>query len=143
MLPAEVTETVSVRDRIDVWFFQDTSGSCRHLAERFFKAAASVPEDRFRVRIFCFDTKVYETDLKSGKLYGFGGTAFQPLEDEIQNIIQKEPRTKYPQAVFVVTDGYGSNIQPEFPDRWHWFLSENYTRCIPSSSKRYNLKDYE
>lgn len=146
MLPACVHESVPVRDRVDVWFFQDTSGSCKHLAERFFKAAASIPDDHFRVRIFCFDTKVYETDLKSGKLYGFGGTSFQPMENAIQGILQREPKTNYPQAVFVVTDGdaWDGRMQAQFPDRWHWFLTDGgTTSCIPHRSHIYKLRDYE
>ena len=145
MLPAVVHEEVPVRDRIDVWFFQDTSGSCREYAERFFTAAATIPEDRFRVRIFCFDTKVYETTLASGKLYGFGGTAFQPIENAIQKTLRDEKNTKYPQRVFVITDGLGSSVSPEFPERWHWFITEGYssTEYVPSKSKHYKLKDYE
>ena len=109
------------------------------------KAAATIPEDRFRVRIFCFDTKVYETSLASGKLYGFGGTSFQPIENAIQSIVQKEEKTKYPQRVFVITDGLGSSVSPEFPERWHWFITEGYssTDYVPSKSRHYKLKDYE
>jgi len=145
ILPADVTDTVPIRDKVDVWFFQDTSGSCVDLAERFFKAAASIPDDRFRVRVFCFDTKVYETSLASGKLYGFGGTAFQPLEQAVQDIVRKEPGTKYPQAVFVVTDGeaWDGVMKCEHPDRWHWFLTYKNTKCIPKKSHNYLLKDYE
>ena len=144
MLPATVSEVVPIRDRVDVWFFQDTSGSCVDLAKRFFAAAASIPEDRFRIRMFCFDTKVYETSLKSGKLYGFGGTAFQPMEDAIQGIIQREPKTKYPQAVFVVTDGEAwDKMHCEYPERWHWFLTYKNLKCIPPQSKHYLLQDYE
>ena len=144
MLPATVTETVPVRDRIDVWFFQDTSGSCVDYAKRFFAAAASIPDDRFKIRMFCFDTQVYETSIKSGKLYGFGGTYFHIIEDAIQRIVNEEPKTRYPQRVFVITDGYGNSVQPEFPDRWHWFMTEsNYLSYIPSESKHYDLTDYE
>ena len=145
ILPATVTEEVPVRDRIDVWFFQDTSGSCREYAERFFKAAATIPEDRFRVRMFCFDTKVYETTLESGQLYGFGGTAFQPIEDAIQSVLNKEEKTKYPQRVFVITDGIGSPVCPEHPGRWHWFITEGYssTQYVPERSRHYKLADYE
>jgi hypothetical protein len=145
MLPATVSETVPVRDRVDVWFFQDTSGSCVEYAERFFKAAASIPDDRFKIRMFCFDTRVYETSIESGELFGFGGTSFQPIEDAIQSIINKEKNTQYPQRVFVITDGLGSNVQPQHPDRWHWFITEGYNsiRYIPEKSTHYKLKDYE
>lgn len=143
MLPAEKEETILHRDKIEVWCFQDTSGSCKHLAERFFKALASIPDDKFHVRVFCFDTKVYETSLKTGKLYGFGGTSFSCIEDHIQNVVRNEKGALYPSVVFVVTDGYGDNVSPEHPSRWHWFLSEQYKQCIPSQSKTYDLKDYE
>lgn len=146
ILPATVTETVPVRDRIDVWFFQDTSYSCEKYAKRFFKAAATIPEDRFRIRMFCFDTKVYETTLASGKLFGFGGTAFQPIEDAIQSVLNKEEKTKYPQRVFVITDGAGTHVSPQHPDRWHWFITDDRystTKYIPKNSKHYALKDYE
>lgn len=148
ILPASVHETVPIRDRVDVWAFQDTSGSCEQYAKRFFKALATIPEDRFRLRLFCFDTKVYETSLKSGELFGFGGTEFQPMENAIQGLLQREPKAKYPQAVFVITDGYswpdGVRMQAEFPERWHWFLTPGgSTRCIPLKSKVYKLEDYE
>ena len=146
ILPANVTETVPVRDRVDVWAFQDTSGSCVSYAERFFKAIATIPDDRFRVRVFCFDTSVYETSLESGKLYGFGGTSFQPMETEIQRILQQEPKMNYPQAVFVITDGdaWDGRMHTQHDDRWHWFLTPGGTRrCIPHKSHIYKLEDYE
>ena len=144
VLPATVNETVPVRDRIDVWFFQDTSGSCVDYAKRFFAAAASIPDDRFRIRMFCFDTSVYETSIESGKLYGFGGTYFHVIEEEIQKIVNEEPKTKYPQRVFVITDGWGNDVHPEFPERWHWFMTEgSRLGNIPAESHHYDLADYE
>jgi predicted metal-dependent peptidase len=143
LLPNEIEDTILHRDRIDVWFFQDTSGSCVHLADRFFKAAASIPDDKFRVRMFCFDTRVYETTLKSGQLYGFGGTSFSCIEYHIQHVIKTEKNTLYPSVVFLVTDGWGDQVSPQFADRWHWFLSENKRDCIPATSKVYDLAKFE
>lgn len=144
MLPSDMDDVVPVRDRVDVWFFQDTSGSCTHLAERFFKAAASLPDDKFLVRLFCFDTKVRETTIKSGKVYGGGGTCFRVMEEHIQELIKTEPKTKYPSIVFVVTDGYGSNVTPEHANRWHWFLTEDSSKNqIPTGSKIWELKNFE
>lgn len=144
MLPAPVTESVRVKDRIDVWAFQDTSGSCVDYAKRFFKAIATIPDDRFRVRVFCFDTKTYETSLASGELFGFGGTRFQPIEDCIQSIMNKEG-VKYPQSIFILTDGHGDDVQPQHPDRWNWFLTEEYPtdRFIPPKSNKFKLENYE
>lgn len=143
MLPNDITETIRIRDRIDVWFFQDTSGSCLSYAERFFKAAASIPEDRFKIRAFCFDTKVYEVDFKKGELKGFGGTAFSVIEEEIQRIVALE-QCKYPQVVFLITDGDGNAVRPQHPERWHWFMTDGYSKhYIPPTSKTYLLKDFE
>lgn len=143
MLPAETDDYVRRKDKIDLWFFQDTSGSCLSYTERFFKAALSIPEDRFRIRTFCFDTRVYEVDFKKGELKGFGGTAFDVIEDEIQRIIKKE-NCDYPQSVFLITDGYGNSVSPEYPKRWHWFLTHGGSKhCIPNTCNTYSLADYE
>lgn len=141
-IPTWVEDETLKKDRIVVWFFQDTSGSCSHLADRFFKAAKTLPTDRFDVRMFCFDTQVYETSLKTGKLYGFGGTTFTCIERYIQTEI-KRTNAKYPRSVWVVTDGYGDKVFPGMPERWNWFLCTNYTDCIPRESEIHQLKDFE
>lgn len=135
LLPFEIEEDSLSKEKIDVWFYQDTSGSCQHLAQRFFNAANSLPKNRFRVKLFGFDTSVYE--IVDNSLKGFGGTAFDIIENHIQ-----ENAEKYP-TVFVITDGYGNNVQPEFPKKWHWFLSADYKHCIPDECNTYNLEDYE
>lgn len=139
-LPSEFEDDAFVREnkKVDVWFFLDTSGSCIQLANRFFRAARSLPKHRFNVKLFCFDTKVYETDLKSRIVKGGGGTRF----DIIETYINKHA-TKYPDAVFVITDGAGNQVNPKKPQVWHWFLSYDYTNYIPTKSKHYKLKDYE
>lgn len=142
ILPSEIEDEYKEKTMIDVWFFQDTSGSCQSLAPRFFKAAGSLPPDKFNVKLHCFDTQVYETSLKSGKLYGFGGTTFTCIENYIQSEMKKN-NLPYPKAVFVITDGYGDKVQPEFPNKWYWFLSENYKGCIPKECNTFMLKDYE
>lgn len=146
MLPSEyeVWEKFKEEDMIDVWFFQDTSGSCAGYTDRFFGIAESMPMDRFRMRLFCFDTRVYETDLESRKLYGFGGTYFHILENRIQEELLNNPEFSYPDAIFVVTDGYGSDIVPEKPEKWHWILTPDASKhCIPDTCKFYDLTKYE
>jgi hypothetical protein len=143
MLPTKHSVDIKIRDRVDVWAFMDTSGSCARYAERFFKAIMTIPEERFHVRGFCFDTSVYEVDFKKGELKGFGGTRFDVIENEIQKIMQKE-KVPYPQVVFVTTDGAGNHVSPEYSDRWHWFMTESYTqRLIPKDSKIHLLSDFE
>lgn len=142
LLPTEMEEEHEEEGKIKVWFFQDTSGSCRNLAKRFFAAARSLNPKRFDVKMCCFDTKVYETTLESGKLYGFGGTYFHILENYVQAETKKN-NEKYPEAIFVITDGYGSSIQPEQPKSWYWFLSTKFSNYIPKECNIFNLKDFE
>ena len=144
ILPSEmeVDDYENEKNKIDVWFFLDTSGSCWNLKDRFFAAAESLPDDRFNVRLFCFDTAVQETTLASRQVYGGGGTAFSIIENHIQMLMKKES-CKYP-SVFVITDGYGDHIRPAEPDKWHWFLTEYSTKSyIPSTCNFYELTNFE
>ena len=95
--------------------------------------------------MFCFDTRVFklsDEDIAAGKLYGFGGTYFHILEEYIKQEIKKENK-KYPDAVFVITDGMGDNVYPQIPQRWYWFLSADYTYCIPNKSHKFMLENFE
>jgi hypothetical protein len=141
-LPSEQDNEIDKKEKIQLYFFQDTSSSCLDFADRFFRVANTIPKDKFNIRLFCFDTKVYETSFKDGKLYGFGGTCFNAIERHIQKVIRDE-QTRYPQAVFVITDGYGTNVQPERPENWYWFLSNDYKYHIPEKSHTFMLKDFE
>lgn len=145
ILPSEMEtdEPLKEKHKVGVYFFMDTSISCVEYADRFWKAAASVPQKYFDVRLFCFDTAVYETSLESGELKGFGGTAFAPIEREIQQIMNQEDKS-YPDAVFLITDGWGNDVHPQHPDRWHWFMTEGYrTSNVPKKSHVHKLEDFE
>lgn len=145
MLPTEnwiINESMK-EDRISVFFFLDVSGSCYHLKDRFFKAARSLDPKRFDIRLFSFDTSVEELNIKEGKVYGGGGTSFSVIENKIQSICKKEGKP-YPKSVWIVTDGEGTDVRPEKPERWNWFLTGSaYKWYIPKKSKVYMLKDYE
>lgn len=143
-LPAncKVLDEYKEKNKIDVFFFLDTSGSCINLKNRFFTAAKSLDKNKFNIRLFCFDTQVKETTLDSNKVYGGGGTSFSIIENRIQQEIKTSSK-KYPHAVFIITDGYGNNVFPQKPEKWYWFLTTNYTSCIPQKSKIYKLSDYE
>lgn len=132
------------KTRIPIFLFMDTSGSCVHYADRFWRAAHTMDPKKFDIRLFCFDTRTYETTLKSKQLYGFGGTRFDIIEERIQETMKTED-IKYPKAVFVITDGYGNRVIPEKPERWHVFYTDDtmYDRCFPSQCKSYKLSDFE
>lgn len=141
MIPSDQEVEAFEKDRIQVWFFQDTSGSCSGFVDRFFKAAKSLPAERFDVKMHCFDTRVYETTLASGNLYGFGGTTFSCIEHYIQSYIKRH-NLSYPKAIFVITDGYGDNVYPEKPERWYWFI-QGSMYLLPPKSNKFNLRDFE
>lgn len=141
MIPSDRELDSFEKDRIQVWFFQDTSGSCSGFIDRFFGAAMSLPVERFDVKMHCFDTRVYETTLESKELHGFGGTSFACIEKYIQSYMKKHNR-KYPKAVFVITDGYGDKVTPEKAEVWHWFIDGSKS-LVPDKSNSYNLKDFE
>lgn len=139
----EVDTLDKQKDKIEVYFFLDTSGSCWSYKDRFFNAAKSLPENKFNVHLFCFDTQVYPTTLESQKVYGGLGTSFKILEQYIQRQI-KENKIKYPDGIFVITDGYGDLINPSFPKQWHWFMVENGTKkLIAKECNFYELSDFE
>lgn len=134
------------KDKIDVFFYIDTSGSCISYKDKFFSAATGLDKKYFDSRIFSFDTHVEEFDVKSeNKFYGGGGTSFEILENHIQNMILNKEINKYPSAVFVITDGYACDvIEPQYPFKWHWFLTEYSTEnCISKTCRIFKLKDYE
>lgn len=141
MIPSTQEVEEYEKDKIKVFFFQDTSGSCSGFIDRFFNAAKSLPKDRFDVKMHCFDTRVFETTLESRKLYGFGGTSFTCIENYIQKYI-KEKNEKYPIAVFVITDGFGNHVNPQYPKNWYWFIDGTFI-YIPKDSKKFNLKEFE
>lgn len=128
---------------IDVWFFLDYSGSCKSLAPRFISAATSLDLNKFKVSTFTFDTECKQVEGDFRKIFGGGGTNFTCIEEKIQSKIQDD-EVPHPEAVFIITDGFGTNVSPERPERWHWFLTEYHTvDHIPSASKQYSLNDFE
>lgn len=139
----EVDDDEKEKTRIKVYFFLDTSGSCWGLKDRFFAAAESLPEEKFDIRLLCFDTQIQETTLASRKIYGGGGTSFHILEDFIQKEIN-QGSAQYPEGVFVITDGYGDNIKPQHPEKWYWFLTPGGSKThIDKDCNFFNLEDFE
>jgi len=93
---------------------------------QFFQIAQSVPKNKFDIRLFCFDTRIYKTSLKNKTLHGFGGTSFHIIERYIQETIREE-KIKYPECVIVITDGHGTVVSPKYPNNWYIFLTKGGT----------------
>lgn len=141
-IPSELEYEIknTKKEKIQTWFFLDSSGSCFNLAQRFFDAANSIDKKKFDVKFYCFDTEVYEIDIKKHELKGFGGTSFRCITDFIYRKSESKP------YVWILTDGFGDH--PDIPEiekkKWHWFLTENSSqRFIPEECKKYNLADFE
>lgn len=107
----------------DVAFFLDTSGSMWSGMKRIFDFinvhCASINTtgrclNSFKV--YTFDTKVRET-INQKAYYGGGGTQYDIIETHLQK--QRSSECPYPDAVIVISDGYGTVVRPEFPERWH------------------------
>jgi hypothetical protein len=131
------------KKKIKLHFYLDVSGSCYHLKDRFFKAAMSLNPKYFDINLNVFNTDVFHVDIKNPEACPVGGgTAFDIIEDDIQRHM-RETESKYPDAVWIVTDGGGTDVNPEKPERWYWFLSEDYTHHIPKKSPKFMLEDYE
>jgi predicted metal-dependent peptidase len=143
----EVFEENNKKDVIDVFCFLDISSSCKDYVNHFLLASKTFPEDSFRVRMFVFDTVVTEIDAKNPKIRVGGGTNFGIIEQKIQHLCKLE-ECAYPSVVIVITDGEGTKVNPEHPDRWQWMLinKNNYEarkyNYIPSASRIFELKDY-
>jgi predicted metal-dependent peptidase len=146
---SEIEDLTFDNRKCNVYFYLDTSGSCWNLKDRFFAAAESLPKKFFEVKLFCFDTVVYNTDSASKKISGGGGTKFNILEENIQKLIESD-KESYPDAVFIITDLYGNAVNPQKPERWHWFVDgpsksvfQNLkSEYLPPECKVYSLNDF-
>jgi hypothetical protein len=138
-LPTTLDLESNFPNKIKVSFFMDASGSCWPLKDRFFCAATSLDPRIFEVLLYCFDTCVYEVSLEEKKVFGGGGTSFAVIEELLLKDVDR-----YPDGVFVITDGYGDRVSPKFPNRWHWFLSEpSKAKILPANSNIHLLSDFE
>lgn len=121
--------------KFDLWFFQDVSGSCEHLASKFLAVAKSIPDKIFDVKFHTFDTSVREVDLKKSKIRGGGGTAFDIIHNFILKEIEKN-QIKYPSNCVVITDGEGNQFDAgKFNRNFLWILTGNNKSCIPKECR--------
>ncbi len=127
-IPNEMRQDWEIKDKIDLVIFLDTSGSVNELAPRFFRLVDSIPKENFTVRVYGFHTSVYEIDMKERKIQS-GGTRFDIIENKLQEL------EKYPRQILVVTDGWGTTLNPAYPERFTVFLTENNLSCFPTAEK--------
>ena len=150
LIPGTMEERRRSKDhRQHCVFFIDTSGSAWSYRDRFFALAQSLPEDRFVVELCSFDTQVYRLDIRKPEVLGGGGTDFAVLERHLHSREVRQggkpvpgSRMPYPDVVIVLTDGYGTPVRPQFPQRWHWLLTTSYINLVPLGGKTLRLHDF-
>lgn len=132
MLPTEKPlDSKQGKKRHNVHIFLDTSGSCQRYSRLFMKSALSFPQKYFETHLLGFTTSVYE--IKHNRIYN-GGTSFSCIERYLQKL------DKYPEHVFVLSDGAGDTVYAKYPERWHWFL---VSRSDASTLKRYVTPEHQ
>lgn len=145
LIPSEASEEAYAKDKIDVLFFMDASGSCWDYQDRFFAAAKSLNPAVFTAHLLARSTEVRE--MKENTSHGGGSDDFRCMENYILKQIKEGKLKKYPSLVFHVTDGYdcsGVMMTCKYPKRWHWFITPNGThRWIPKECYIHDLKDFE
>lgn len=115
----------------------DASGSIDMQAlSLFINVLRSTPR-RFEINAITFNTECFKYDVfGKDQPVGGGGTDFSIIEKYIQDNFKK-----YPAAVFVLTDGYGTAVKPEHPDRWGWLLYGASSKEYCATMKHYNIMD--
>jgi predicted metal-dependent peptidase len=95
----------------------DTSGS---VPDAFISVAMNFARQkvpRTKITLISFDVNAYEALPAATLLKGGGGTRAQAVEEYVFQKLQR-----YPDCVFVLTDGYTSPLQISKPERWTWLL---------------------
>lgn len=127
-----------VKSKVRVLLCLDLSGSCYHLANRFFSAARSIPTDRFIIDLIGYDTEVTKLNIKEAKVKGGGGTCFQCIEDYYNSLDKK------PNLIINLTDGEASPFNCSKPNKWVFLMTPRYSMsAVPKGARVYELEKFE
>lgn len=136
-LPTEVeTETYTISKSL-AYIYMDISGSCINDKDYIYAIMRQIPHEFFVTKVFTFDTRVTTPKkLDNGRyeIIGGGGTCFRCINNHVN-----EQEIK-PDIVFVITDGEGTSVSPDEPEKWTWILTSNYSYHIPPASKQIFVK---
>jgi predicted SprT family Zn-dependent metalloprotease len=138
-LPGYPDQERDVKSKLNICLCMDVSGSCIPYLRDFEKVAASFlrEKDLFDVTMYTFDTRMKLLPKLGNYPYG-GGTAFDIIENEMLAIEAKNCR--YPDAVIVITDGYGNDVLPKHMNRWVVLGTSNYTmENFPNKTRNFPL----
>lgn len=108
--------------------FADGSGSCSHYIDTFCTLMKSVNPKLIHLRAWTFSTYTtpFDPEADNNKIAS-GGTAFSPIEEEIQKTVVPD-LGHYPTAVVVLTDleGAFNQMKPtgKNADSWVWLATD-------------------
>jgi predicted metal-dependent peptidase len=135
--PDVILPMLEDQEKEEIFFAIDCSGSIDRAALSLFVDVVKNTPKHFQIKAITFDTQCYEYDIKKGNQpRGGGGTAFDIIEQYIQDNFKK-----YPKAVFVLTDGEGSPVNPQHPNKWCWLLYGYCSKHYIGKMKSFNIKE--
>ena len=115
--PKVILPTSRPKEVKDIFIAIDVSGSIDHDALELFISVVKNTPKNFNISAITFDTSCQPFDINSDEVHAGGGTSFAIIEKYI-----REKLKRYPSAVFVLTDGCGDTVVPQYPERWTWML---------------------
>lgn len=135
--PDVILPSLEYEEKEDIFVAIDASASINYDALTLFISLIKNVPKSFRIKAISFDTACYPYDVMSTERpRGGGGTNFQIIEDWI---LQNEK--KYPKLVLVLTDGEGTNVTPQKPDRWCFALYGISQTKYCKNMNRFYLED--
>ena len=114
----------------------DVSSSINHKIVDLFISVVKNTPPHIKITAVVFNTKCTPIDLDANKIICGGGTKFSIIEEYIQENLKE-----YPEAVFVLTDGYGNEVCPEKPKKWCWLLYSTASIVYCKDMTYYRLED--
>lgn len=140
------------KDKIDLYFFFDTSGSCYPFRHRFAQIISEIPLNKYKLHLFNFDTVVrpieYEVvysknqpfaDISNyGYEYCNSNATLNIIERQIQSDLQSKKIKKYPPMVCVLSDAFApplTEVVPENLNKWLFIIISDDIYYLDNMSK--------
>lgn len=145
-LPAPFEKRNNTPKRHRICVYLDMSGSCASYSTRFMELTANLPEDKYECKLFVFadrTTPVTVSMVNNKKHFAYNnpgnGTSIQSVISTHSKLVNDK---EHFDAVFVLTDGYYSNIRDNTLlnyKEWHFFMTPYFEPNIPAGSKFYKI----
>lgn len=138
-----IRHTINKNKKHRVLAYCDVSGSCERVSRKFISMINQLRESKYEKDIFVFADRVAECRISPSGQISYGYSGWGTNINSVLNDFQKDKLEKKYDAVFVLTDGYYSNIRYHSDDyfsNWHFFIIDNGLENCPVKSKSYKIK---